>query len=194
MVSVRRLAPLMLVAALSTGCAVQYDGVSMTPGSSRPQVNSLSPDLQKNISELQVALQSMDSSISPREAADVAYDAYIYPRYLANEWGLTWPPLYHNVLRNSKKRPAGLCTDWTQAMRTHMYKKKLKTFDLWWGVAYKGNAWREHSTLVMTAKGKPFDSGILLDPWRNSGELFWSRVPQDDDYPWKVFQTPDMAR
>jgi hypothetical protein len=75
-----------------------------------------------------------------------------------------------------------------------MYKKKLKTFDLWWGVAYKGNAWREHSTLVMTAKGKPFDSGILLDPWRNSGELFWSRVPQDDDYPWKVFQTPDMAR
>ena len=68
--------------------------------------------------------------------------------------------------------------------------QNLQTFDLWWGVAYKGNPWREHSTLIVTAKGRPFETGILLDPWRNSGDLYWSTIKDDLHYPWKYFEGP----
>lgn len=182
--------PLLLLPLLFSGCAVQYDGVQATPDG-QVHLASMTPDMQQKIHELEAALISLDpATISPREAHDVAHDAFIYPMYLANDWGLTWPPLFHNTLRNASQRKAGLCVDWARAMRARMRSKNLQTFDLYWGVAYKGNAWREHSTLIVTAKGKPFSSGILLDPWRDSGKLFWSTVKDDERYPWKYFEGP----
>ena len=61
---------------------------------------------------------------------------------------------------------------------------ELKSFTLHEGVAYKGSNLREHNTVVVTAKGQEFSIGIVLDPWRNSGNLFWVPV-RDDRYPWK---------
>lgn len=173
-----------------SGCAVQYDNVTLA-ADGKPRLKQLTPQMKKRIDELKVALIDLDPSIiDPQEAASVAHDAFVYPMYLANEWGLTWPPVLHNTLRNSNQRPAGLCVDWARAMRAKMRSKNLKTFDLWWGIAYKGNPWREHSTLIVTAKGKPFETGILLDPWRNSGDLFWSKIDKDLHYPWKYFEGP----
>lgn len=172
------------------GCAVQYDNVTLAPDG-QVRLKQLTPLMKKRIDKLRDALIAMDpATIDPAEAASVAHDAYVYPMYLANEWGLTWPPVWHNTLRNSKQRPAGLCVDWARAMRAKMRSKNLKTFDLWWGIAYRGNPWREHSTLIVTAKGKPFESGIILDPWRHSGELFWSTIDKDLEYPWKYFEGP----
>lgn len=188
---IQRILLLTVALFMLSGCAVQYEGVKH-PNDGR-QLHKLEQKTQQSIKDLSIALKRMSPKINPAEANDVAYDAHVYPMHLANEWNLTWPPLWHNVLRNNKHRQLGLCTDWTQAMRARMYKKNLKTFDLWWGVAFLGNSWREHSTLVVTAKGAPFNSGIILDPWRNSGELFWSRVPDDYKYPWKVFQGPEKA-
>ena len=172
-----------------SGCAVHYDGVHL--GQNGQVVANMTPELQSNIKALETALISMSpNTISPAEAKAVAYDAYVYPMYLANDWNLTTPPLTHNTLRNFDKRKAGLWVDWARAMRARMRSKHLKTFDLYWGIAYQGNAWREHSTLIVTAKGKPFSSGIILDPWRDSGRLFWSRIPNDQRYPWKYFEGP----
>lgn len=180
---------LMTVFMLS-GCAVHYDDVYLTQNGN-PRLKSLTPTMKKKMDELTTALIALDPAIiDPQEAQDVAHDAYVYPMYLANDWNLTWPPLIHNTLRNAKERKAGLCVDWARAMRARMRSKHLKTFDLYWGVAYKGNPWREHSTLIVTAKGKPFATGILLDPWRNSGELYWSHIQDDLNYPWKYFEGP----
>jgi hypothetical protein len=182
--------PLLLLPLLISGCAVQYDNVQPLPDG-RVEMNHITPELRQNIQELTAALIALDpATIDPREAQDVAHDAFIYPMYLANDWGLTWPPLLHNTLRNSNQKKAGLCVDWARAMRARMRSKHLRTFDLYWGVAYKGNSWREHSTLIVTAKGKPFETGILLDPWRDSGRLFWSHIPEDTKYPWKYFEGP----
>jgi hypothetical protein len=30
---------------------------------------------------------------------------------------------------------------------------------------------------------QPFNEGLVLDPWRNSGDLYWTKVGQDS-YPW----------
>jgi hypothetical protein len=190
MLDFKRLALFMTLPLLLNACAVQYEGVQLTPDGN-PRLMKLTPVMKHNMDELTAALIALDPSIiDPAEARSVAYDAYVYPMYLANDWNLTWPPLLHNTLRNAKERKAGLCVDWARAMRARMRSKHLQTFDLYWGVANKGNPWQEHSTLVVTAKGHPFDSGILLDPWRNSGELFWSTIKDDLHYPWKYFEGP----
>jgi hypothetical protein len=37
---------------------------------------------------------------------------------------------------------------------------------------------------VVTAKGKDFFEGIVLDPWRDSGRLYWISV-KEDKYHWE---------
>jgi hypothetical protein len=59
----------------------------------------------------------------------------------------------------------------------------LKTYQLHWGVAYRGSELREHNSVVITARGEPFETGMVLDPWRNSGDLYWALI-QTDTYPW----------
>lgn len=190
MLNVKRLALGLLIPLMLSACAVKYDGVVLTQDGN-PRLTKPTPSMLRNIDELTQALIQLDPTIiDPNEARSVAYDAYVYPMYLANDWGLTWPPLFHNTLRNANQRKAGLCVDWARAMRARMRSKHLRTFDLYWGIAHKGNAWQEHSTLIVTAKGHPFDSGIILDPWRNSGELYWSTLPEDTRYPWKYFEGP----
>ena len=190
MFDVKRLIGLLLVFFTVSGCAVQYDNVTLAKDGN-PRLQNLTPQMKQRIDALAVALIELDPTIiDPSEARSVAHDAFVYPMYLANDWGLTWPPVFHNTLRNSKQRKAGLCVDWARAMRAKMRTKNLRTFDLYWGVAYKGNPWREHSTLIVTAKGKPFKTGILLDPWRNSGDLYWNTIEKDLQYPWKYFEGP----
>ncbi|WP_308873072.1 hypothetical protein [Thiothrix subterranea] len=133
MVEMKRLVGLLLVLFAVSGCAVQYDNVTIAPDGS-PRLQTLTPKMKQRIDELAQALIALDPAIiDPREAKSVAHDAFVYPMYLANDWGLTWPPVFHNTLRNSKQRKAGLCVDWARAMRARMRTKDLKTFDLYWG-------------------------------------------------------------
>ncbi len=39
--------------------------------------------------------------------------------------------------------------------------------------------------MIVSAAGDPLQQGIVLDPWRNSGELFWAPTLTDIDYPWQ---------
>ncbi|MEZ5477891.1 MAG: hypothetical protein R3E95_10535 [Thiolinea sp.] len=177
------------LAALLSGCSVNYSNVALLPDG-RPQLTVMAPKMEQNIRELAGALLALGPGVRREEAIEVAHDAYAYPLYLANEWDLTWPPMYHNTLRNSGARKKGLCTDWAKAMVDHMRQKNLQSMDVYWGVAYKGDPWREHSTLLVTAKGQPFDTGIILDPWRNSGKLYWVKHLDDPSYKWKYHAGP----
>src|SRR5436189_3558684 len=57
---------------------------------------------------------------------------------------------------------------------------KLKTLELHWGEAYAGT-WRENNCLVVTAKGQPFERGMILECWRHFGHLRWNLVRSDED-------------
>jgi len=54
-------------------------------------------------------------------------------------------------------------------------------------VAFRHNYWREHNTLVVAAKGHGVKDGIILDPWRHSGNLYWTRATEDPKYHWVEF-------
>ena len=43
----------------------------------------------------------------------------------------------------------------------------------------------EHSSVIVSARGSNIEQGLVLDPWRNSGHLYWSPTMQDTGYRWE---------
>ena len=41
-----------------------------------------------------------------------------------------------------------------------------------------------NNVIVVTARGQPFERGILLDNWRYGGHLVYVRVGMDPEYRW----------
>lgn len=180
-----RIFSVLVLALWLAGCGpVKFDNVNMAQGD-RPVAKKLTAEQKKSISGLKQELLSLSPNVSEQEATILAHDSVVYSMVLANKYKLTYPPLWHNVLVNSKKRPRGLCYHWQRDLMAHFRKKNLQTFDLKEGVAYEKDYWREHNTMVVTAKGQPFNSGVVIDPWRNSGVLAWAPVT-NDKYPWKL--------
>jgi len=170
------------------GCSVTYDNVKMDTNNKRPVARILTNKQKKSIADLSRTLKALGPNTSQAEADEIAYDAVVYPMVLANQYHLVYPPQLQNVLVNAKHRDRGLCWQWAEDMTAHMKKKHLKTFDLARGVANR-RLKNEHNSLVVKAKGASFYDGILLDPWRNSGDLYWVKVTDDEDpqYTWNEF-------
>lgn len=185
------IAATLVVGALQlTGCAsVRYAGVELDArGVAR--TTAPEPGLEARIAALSAALNQLGPGTNPAEAARIARAAVLYPMHLANEYRLVSPPLLHNTLVNSGLRPRGLCREWTEDLLDHLAALDLRSFDLYWGVAHKGSYYGEHSSVIVTAKGQPFEEGIVLDGWRDSGRLYWGRV-REDRYPWQRYRGPE---
>jgi hypothetical protein len=132
------------------------------------------------------ALMDQIASLSPRvrrdEAARVATCVYNAAVQLRRDYGVIWPPLFNNLLINSGIKKRGLCFQWAEDLLVRLDTLKLTTLDLRWGEGYAGT-WQESNCVVVTAKGQPFNTGIILDCWRHSGHLYWTAVASDK-VPW----------
>lgn len=135
------------------------------------------------VDKLAMELTQLGLHVDKEEARLFANEALWYPQFLAQKYGLVYPPTFHNLLINTGFKQRGLCYEWSEDMITHLKGQNYQSFDLRWGVANKGDL-DEHNSLVVVAKGAPFWSGILIDPWRNSGELYWSKLNEDTEYQW----------
>ena len=179
-------------AALLAACAtpVRYEGVSVPQGGVS-EILRMDETTRASVAALAATLLGLSPAVSAQEASLLASESHIYPLHLANVWQITSPPLINNLLRNQGKVEYGLCIDWTYAMRQRMRGLGLNSFDWYWGIANEGSDLFEHSTLVATAKGAPFETGVILDPWRNSGKLYWTKIGSDPKYKWKPYTEPD---
>jgi hypothetical protein len=133
--------------------------------------------------DLSQALLNLGKGVSKKEAEHFAKEALSYPRVLAKEYNLAAPASYHNMLINAGYRTRGLCFEWSEDMMAHLKKQHYKTIDLRWGVSDKGGP-EEHNSVIAVAKGGVFESGLIVDPWRNSGDLYWSLLHEDEKYKW----------
>jgi hypothetical protein len=140
---------------------------------------------REKIGQLKQQLIALDESVEPAEAQLAAETALRESAILAEEYQLVRSAVAHNLLVALGIKNRGLCYHWTEDLMGRLQTLDLKSLQLYWGVAYRGSELREHNCVVITARGKPFRNGIVLDPWRNSGNLFWARVIKDS-YPWKV--------
>ena len=129
---------------------------------------------------LATQLAALSLKVDPKEAKAVAECAYAAARRLRSQYHMFGTPIFNNFLVYHGFRKRGYCYQWTADLLVALDALTLKTLELHWGEAYAGT-WRENNCLVITAKGHPFDSGMILDAWRHFGHLHWHLVHSDED-------------
>jgi hypothetical protein len=147
--------------------------------------NTQPAQIQKTtqVKKLETLLLSLHAKKS--EAKDLSKKAFLRSKYLAKSYDLVKPPLFQNFLVNIGLRKKGLCWQFAYDMLDFVKKQDYKSFDYYIGGANIGDYWSEHNVLVLTCKGCKFSDGVLLDPWRNSGNLYFSKLKDDKNYNWK---------
>ena len=133
---------------------------------------------------LRSRIANLGPNVDPKEAQLVGSCAYITGRELKREWGVVWPPGVMNFLVNTGARKGGLCFQFATELLHRLEGLKLETLDLHWAESFERTV-AEHNVIVVTAKGQPFEQGIILDNWRYGGRLVWGVVTDDPHYDWK---------
>lgn len=140
---------------------------------------------ETKMTQLSQLLQGLDKHIPQEEARQLSQDIFYKTQQLTKEFELTSPPQYHNFLVNVGLREKGLCYHWSDALYLYLSQKKYVSFELHLMGANIGEYLYEHNILVVVAKGGRVEDGIIIDPWRDSGELYFSKVNDDTKYKWK---------
>ncbi len=135
--------------------------------------------------QLSKLLQSLDKSIPEDEAMHLSQDIFHETQKLTKEFELTSPPLFHNSLVNIGIREKGLCYHWSDALYAYFLQKQYPHFEFHLVGANIGEYFSEHNALVVVGKGGSIKNGILIDPWRDSGKLYFSKVVEDKKYQWE---------
>jgi hypothetical protein len=139
---------------------------------------------RQKVELLQDDLAVLNQQANLLEARQVAETAITYSNQLAEKYQLVRPAVLHNVLIRVGLKDRGLCYHWTEDLLKQLQSLDLRTYQLYWGVAHRGSELREHNSVVITARGQAFEKGMVLDPWRNSGDLYWALI-KTDRYPWQ---------
>lgn len=151
-------------------------------GACSAQVPDPAPD---EVSRLAAGIMALDASIDPEEARRAADIAITYPIQLREQYGVTDPPLIHNMKVNSGLRPRGLCWHWAEDMQRRIDAENFRTLVTHRAIA---NAHTriliDHSTVIVSAVGDDMFSGMVLDPWRYGGTLYAAPTLQDNKYTW----------
>jgi hypothetical protein len=129
---------------------------------------------------LATQLAALSPRVDPKEARLLAECAYATADRLRGQYQMFGTPIFNNFLVYHGFRKRGYCYQWTADLLVALDALKLKTLELHWGESYAGT-WRENNCLVVTAKGQPFNSGMIVDAWRHFGQLRWNLVLSDED-------------
>ena len=169
------------------GCAtanVYYPGQNSADLTTAEQ-QAKTQEYWENVKRLEWELIALGSAVDPIEARRVAETAIRESAILAEEYQLVRPAVAHNLLIAIGIKERGLCYQWAEDLMKRLEALELESFQLHWAVAYRGSNLREHNCVVITVRRQPFAKGILFDPWRHSGNLYWTPVVKDS-YPWEI--------
>lgn len=150
----------------------------------QPQKSSASFQVPRSDLANADALANQLAGLSPRvdrtEAELLADCAYATVSQLRRQYRMFGTPIFNNFLIYHGLKKRGYCYQWSEDLLVALDALKLKSLELHWGEANPGN-WRENNCLVVTARGQPFRSGIMLDCWRHLGHLYFRPVVSDTD-------------
>lgn len=138
-----------------------------------------------DIDMLALEIQQLGTEVDPGEAARAAQIAYQYSLQLAEDYNVTDNPIVHNAKVNNGLRDRGICVHWAEDIEARLNQEGFQTLEIHRAIAEGSDFRIDHSAAVVSKKGDSFDQGIVLDPWRYGGLLFWSPTLEDDRYPWE---------
>ncbi len=150
--------------------------ILLVAGCASPGTQPAGPaDLAAVITELSPAVDRTEAKTLAKTALETASE-------LVHEYRAVRPAILQNCLVNVGLRERGLCYHWADDLGARLRALQLTSLDIHSGAARVGS-FREHNAVVVTARGKPFATGVVLDAWRHSGRLYWGHVASDK-YPW----------
>ncbi|MFK7837775.1 MAG: hypothetical protein AB8B60_16320 [Sulfitobacter sp.] len=140
----------------------------------------------EDIAALAITLHRLSPQVDGTEAQRAAQLSYATTHQLAVAYQITDSPLIHNALVNAGRKPRGLCYHWAEDLEARLKAEGFETLEITRAIANSDSAILiDHSTAVITAKGATMHQGVVIDPWRYGGKLFWSPIAQDTRYDWK---------
>jgi hypothetical protein len=143
--------------------------------------------------ELSKQLAALSPRVDPSEAKLLAEYAYATVARLRQQYQMFATPIFNNFLVYHGLKKRGYCYQWTEDLLLALDTLKLKTLELHWGEAHAGT-WMENNCVVVTAKGQPFNRGMILDCWRHFGHLRWNLIPSDEDRYYENRKYAEMVR
>ena len=135
---------------------------------------------------------SSRNSVSPdvdREAALLAATAVHEAREISRQFRVVGPAWFHNCLVNTGVRDGGLCWHYMTELYLRLARLEPRYFDLHCGVRDPGRLFLEHHCVALTARGQPYPTGLVLDPWVKGGNLVFFPV-RSPGSPW--IEDPDF--
>jgi len=138
----------------------------------------------EDIARLTRALVALGPGVDPAEAARAARAVYTYVDQLVKEYEIEDPPLVHNTKVNMGLKPRGLCWHWAQDLDIRLQMENFRTLKIFRAIANYDNLRLEHSTTLLGVPGGKLQDAMVLDPWREGGELIWRTAREDTRYDW----------
>lgn len=144
----------------------------------------------QDVEGLMRGIVRMGPSVDTSEAHAAATLAYSETHRLALAYEIEDRPLLHNAKVNAGRKPRGLCWHWAEDLTAHLSAQNYRTLRMHRAIANADNAIIiDHSTAIIVPVGADWRDGIVLDPWRNGGTLFWAPVREDTSYNWEDRET-----
>jgi hypothetical protein len=143
------------------------------------------PDAIQRMTDAQHLEADLVSLLGYRDAETVRLAQAVLERTtaLSGKYEIARFAIVHNLLVNLGIKERGLCCHWTEDLLQTLNDLKLEKFRIVWAVSNYGSL-REHSGVAVVPVTRKFEDGLVLDPWRNAGKLYWSKIAQDS-YDWR---------
>ena len=138
------------------------------------------------VMRLERQILAMRDDVDADEARRAAEIAFRHTRELAIQYEITDPPLIHNTKVNIGLKPRGLCWHWAEDMEKRLDAEGFETLEMNRAIAEGRGVRIDHSTAIINARGEDYTKGVVLDPWRNGGVLFFAPVAEDTRYFWEA--------
>ncbi len=143
---------------------------------------------QDDINMLAREIRNLSPEVDPAEADRAAFIAYTYSLQLAEEYNVTDNPIIHNAKVNNGWRARGLCVHWAEDIQKRLNAEGFQTLEMHRAIAEGSELRIDHSTAIISARGDTMNDGVVLDPWRTGGLLYWSPTLDDQRYFWEPQQ------
>ena len=153
-------------------------------GCGAPLTEKPHPATEQEVMQLAQLISSLGFEVNNAEAYRAADVSLSESFRLAREYEIEDSPLAHNTKVNLGIKSRGLCYHWAEDLERRLKQEQFRTLDLHRAVANWDNILLEHSTVIISARGHDMQDGIVLDPWRKGGVLFWALVRDDHRYIW----------
>ena len=140
--------------------------------------------VNQNIDKLNSLIVGLSPSVSKNEALDFSTSSINYSLKLSNEYQAISSPWLQNTLVNIGIKKRGLCYEWAEDLLKYLVNRHYETLEFH-AVGANIGYMNEHNALSVSAKGMGIENSILLDAWRNSGDLYFQKIQEDKKYEWR---------